>query len=87
MDKITRQDPQFRTMQCRVPKSIYSTLHNYKPIFLQFSFFRNNFMFEHLNDLMSFLNLLLGAMAHGAEVTRLVAMAYDAEVFGELATM
>jgi hypothetical protein len=35
---------------------------------------------------MSFLDPLLGDMPHGAEVTRLGAMAYDAEVPGELAT-
>jgi hypothetical protein len=35
---------------------------------------------------MSFLDPLLGAMAHGAEVTRFGAMAYGAEVPGELAT-
>jgi hypothetical protein len=53
---------------------------------LQFSLFRNNFTFGPLNDLMSFLDPLLGDMPHGAEVTRLGAMAYDAEVPGELAT-
>lgn len=49
-------------------------------------FFRNNFMFGPLNNLMSFLDPLLGVMAHGAEVTHLGAMAYGAEVSSELAT-
>jgi hypothetical protein len=35
---------------------------------------------------MSFLDPLLGAMAHGAEVTHLGAMAYGTEVPSELAT-
>jgi hypothetical protein len=35
---------------------------------------------------MSFLDPLLGVMAHGAEVTHLGAMTYGAEVSSELAT-
>jgi hypothetical protein len=35
---------------------------------------------------MSFLDPLLGAMAHGAEVTHLGAMSYGTEVPSELAT-
>jgi hypothetical protein len=49
-------------------------------------FFRNNFMFGPLNNLMSFLDPLFGVMAHGAEVTHLGAMAYGTEVSSELAT-
>jgi hypothetical protein len=50
-------------------------------------FYRNNFTFEHLNNLMSFLNHLLSAMAHDAEVTHLGTMTYGTEISDELVTM
>jgi hypothetical protein len=43
-------------------------------------------LFKPLNNLMTFLDPLLGAMAYGAEITRLGAIAYGAEVPDELAT-
>jgi hypothetical protein len=66
-----------------VLKNGSKTSHFFFAIWL---FFRNNFMFGPLNNLMSFLDPLLGVMAHGAEVTHLGAMAYGAEVSSALAT-
>jgi hypothetical protein len=43
-------------------------------------------MFRPLNNLMTFLDPLLGAVSYGAEITRLGAMTYGAEVPDELAT-
>jgi hypothetical protein len=55
--------------------------------FLQFDLFSKQFQFGPLNDLILFLDHLLGFMAHSAKVTRLAAMVYDADVSSELATM
>lgn len=41
-------------------------------------------MFRPLNDLISFFDLLLGTVDHGAEVKRLSAITYDAELTGAL---
>jgi hypothetical protein len=72
-EKVFRNGPDFRHRPDRF-------------FFCNFAFFRNKFMFGPLNDLMSFLDPLLSVMSHGAEVTRLGAMGYGAEVPGELAT-
>lgn len=56
------------------------------PIFFcNLAFFRNNVTFRLLDDFMSFLDLLLGTMAHGAELTRLGVIVYNVKVPGELA--
>jgi hypothetical protein len=55
------------------------SLLNQNDFFCNLAFFRNNFTFRPLNNLMSFLDPLFGVMSHDAEVIRLRAIAYGAE--------
>jgi hypothetical protein len=56
------------------------------PIFFILALFRKNFMFRPLEDLIPFLDPLLGVIACGAEVTRLGATGCGAEVPTALAS-
>lgn len=52
--------------------------------FLQFSLFLKKITFEFLDNLISFLDLLIGVIRYDAEVIRLDAMTYGIEVIGML---